>query len=147
MLVDVLAARQAIQQRTAWRIDGTLREFPKFKPVNLWFDYPTHQVDTKDILKEVESEGEKPPWQRAMDKRKPKAVKAKDRKISLENAIDNSNFGEPVTVQTLAEYMGVTEKTVRNRVKEHGGFAIDNNIIVREKNVIITSLNNETEGK
>ncbi|MCK9327622.1 MAG: HTH domain-containing protein, partial [Bacteroidales bacterium] len=117
------------------------------KPVNLWFTYPTHQVDEDGLLKDQESEGDKAPWQRAMEKRKPKAVKAKDRKISLENAIDNSNFGEPVTVQTLAEYMGVTEKTVRNRVKEHGGFAIDNNIIVREKNVIITSLNNETEGK
>ena len=25
---------------TAWRIEGTLREFARFDPVNLWFDYP-----------------------------------------------------------------------------------------------------------
>ena len=32
-----------------------------------------------------------------------------------------------MTVSALAEYMGVTEKTVRNRLKEHGGFWIDDN--------------------
>lgn len=30
-----------------------------------------------------------------------------------------------LTVKAMAEYMGVTEKTVRNRLKEHGGFWID----------------------
>ena len=30
-----------------------------------------------------------------------------------------------VTVKELAESMGTTEKTVRNRIKEHGGFWID----------------------
>ena len=29
------------------------------------------------------------------------------------------------TVKELAESMGTTEKTVRNRIKEHGGFWID----------------------
>ncbi|MBQ9000511.1 MAG: hypothetical protein IJ087_01505, partial [Eggerthellaceae bacterium] len=29
----------------AWRIEGTLREFPKFAPVNAWFDWPLHVVD------------------------------------------------------------------------------------------------------
>ena len=32
---------------------------------------------------------------------------------------------DKVTVKAMAEYMGVTEKTVRNRLKEHGGFWID----------------------
>lgn len=31
---------------TAWRIEGTLREFARFEPVNLWFDYPIHKLDT-----------------------------------------------------------------------------------------------------
>lgn len=32
---------------TAWRIEGTLREFPRFAPVNAWFDWPLHVVDDK----------------------------------------------------------------------------------------------------
>ena len=29
----------------------------------------------------------------------------------------------------MAEYMGVTPKTVRNRLKEHGGFWIDEGVV------------------
>ena len=32
--------KKTVKAKTAWRIEGTLREFPKFDPVNLWFDYP-----------------------------------------------------------------------------------------------------------
>jgi len=133
MLTDVQAARESIQQRTAWRIDGTLREFPKFKPVNLWFDYPTHQVDDKDILKNVESEGEKAPWQKAIGKRKPKEVKAKDRKLSVEVAYEACTFDGEVSVKNLSEYMGVTEKTVRNRLTELGNYEIKNGYVTRKK--------------
>ena len=31
---------------TAWRIEGTLREFAGFKPINLWFDWPLHVADS-----------------------------------------------------------------------------------------------------
>ncbi len=133
MLKNIYAARQAIQQRSAWRIDATLREFPKFKPVNLWFNYPTHQVDDNNILKNVETEGEKAPWKRAMEKRKPKAKKEKDRKIAVENAYEACMIGTTVTVQAMAEYMGVTEKTVKNRIREHGDYYIDGSIVGKKK--------------
>jgi len=35
---------------TAWRIEGTLREFPRFAPLNIWFDYPVHSEDTEHLL-------------------------------------------------------------------------------------------------
>lgn len=133
MLKDVYAARQAIQQRTAWRIDGTLREFPKFKPVNMWFTYPTHKVDDKNILKDAEAEGDKPPWQKAKDKRKPKESKAKERKRAVEVAYEAAGFNGPVSVQSMAEYMGVTEKTARTRIKEHGSFEIEASMVGRKK--------------
>jgi RecA-family ATPase len=132
MLPDIYAARQAIQQRSAWRIDGTLREFPKFKPVNLWFNYPTHQVDDKNILKEVETEGEKAPWKRSFEKKKSPQERKKERLKSLETAIQGSSFDGNVTVEALSEYMGVVEKTVRNRIKEHPKYEIIQNE-VREK--------------
>ena len=38
--LEKAAGRAASQP--AWRIEGTLREFGRFEPVNLWFDYPVH---------------------------------------------------------------------------------------------------------
>jgi RecA-family ATPase len=133
MLKDVYAARQMIQQRTAWRIDGTLREFPKFKPVNLWFTYPTHQVDEDGLLKDQQSETEKAPWQRAIEKRKPKAQKKKERKKAVEIAYEACTFDGDVTLKNMSEYMGVTERTVRNRLNEHGGFEVENGKVERKK--------------
>ena len=40
---------------TAWRIEGTLREFPHFRPVSAWFDWPLHVVD--DALAECGEAG------------------------------------------------------------------------------------------
>ena len=42
-----------------------------------------------------------------------------------ETAFEACGIDDKVTVKAMAEYMGVTEKTVRNRLKEHGGFWID----------------------
>ena len=47
-------AVRAARQCTAWRIDGTLREFPKFDPINAWFKYPIHVLD--DSLKDISLE-------------------------------------------------------------------------------------------
>jgi len=132
MLIDVLAARQTIQQRTAWRIDGTLREFPKFKPVNLWFTYPTHQVDEDGLLKDQESEGDKAPWQRNFSKKKSADEVKKERKKSIETAYEACTFNGEVTVKALAEYTGKSEDTVRRHLKEHGGFWVDNGMVGRK---------------
>lgn len=131
-MAAVEAAKKAAEARTAWRIDGTLREFPKFPPVNLWFDFPVHRNDESGVLSDIDPEGDAPGWQRAMQKRKPKEVKEKERKASLETAFEACNLGEKVTLQDLAEYMGVTDKTVRNRLKEHGGFWVDDNEVGRK---------------
>ena len=40
-------------------------------------------------------------------------------------AFEACGINENVTVEDLAEYMAVTEKTVRNRLKEHGGFVVE----------------------
>ena len=69
LMDDIAAARKAVQSRTAWRIEGTLREFPKFSPVNLWFDYPIHRMDCVGVLKDIAPEAEQPQWKRAMSKR------------------------------------------------------------------------------
>ena len=117
---------KAVSVRTAWRIDGTLREFPKFAPVNLWFDYPIHRPDDAGSLKDIQPDEEKPPWQRGTDKIKKNAKDRKaDRKKALEEAIEGSNFGEAPTIKDVAGYLGVSERTARDRIKEHGGYTYE----------------------
>lgn len=118
-------AKTKTNTMTAWRIEGTLREFPKFNPVNLWFDYPVHRVDESGVLSDVDPDEMTPSWKKNFTKKKnPKDAK-EERKTALETAFNACNFGDNVTIKTLAEYMGISDKTVRNRIKEHGGFWID----------------------
>ena len=113
---------QKVKQKTAWRVEGTLREFPRFEPVNLWFDYPVHKVDTINVLKDIQHESDKPSWQKAKDKRKSKDTKKEERINALEIAFSSLEIGgEQITVRDLAEEMGVSERTVWNRIQEHDG--------------------------
>lgn len=129
MMIDEAVKR--VHAMTAWRIEGTLREFPKFVPVNLWFDYPVHSVDRIGTLKDIQAESEKPSWKRAIDKRKPKEQKLKERKEALETAFDGCSINGQVTVSDLEEYMALTKNSVKNRIKEHGGFKIEDGIVSR----------------
>ncbi len=127
------ASKKDVRQRTAWRIEGTLREFPKFPPVNLWFDYPVHHVDDTGVLKDVDTEDEKAPWQKAIEKRRPKDVKVKERNTAIEVAFEACMIDGQITLQDMAEYLGIAEKSVRRRLKEHGGFEVENGKIRRTK--------------
>lgn len=122
------AAKTRARAVTAWRIEGTLREFPKFPAVNLWFDYPCHRVDTVGILGDIQPEADGTSWQKNFKKKRTPEQAKKDRMDSLEEqyeSLKSFNQDGKVTVKELAESMGTTEKTVRNRIKEHGGFWID----------------------
>ena len=119
------AARKRAESMTAWRIEGTLREFQKFAPVNLWFDYPVHRGDESGVLSDVNPESEVPAWQKNFKKKKSPEARKEDRKGSIETAYEACGIDGTVTLKAMAEYMGMTEKTVRSRIKEHGGFWID----------------------
>jgi RecA-family ATPase len=129
---DISAAEKAVQNRTAWRVEGTLREFPKFQPKYLWFDYPRHRMDEIGVLKDLEADGEAPPWQRASGKAKKNAEKkAVSKKREFEDAVQNCNMGEPPTVKDLVNWYSsagkeVPERTIRSWVKKFG-FYIDKN--------------------
>ena len=125
VIEDVGKVRKEVESRSAWRIEGTLREFPKFAPVNLWFKYPVHSIDNIGVLKDIAVDDGMPTWKKNFAKKKTDAERKNERKNSLETAFEACGIDDKVTVKSMAEYMGVTEKTVRNRLKEHGGFWID----------------------
>ena len=127
-------ARQGARERTAWRIEGTLREFPKFSPLNLWFTYPIHRMDRVGVLADIQPEDEKPLWQKGKDARKRQAKKEQEGKQSKYNmAIVNFRFGHDdryPTVKELYEQMKEdaeaigepypAEKTIWNSLKKLG---------------------------
>ena len=130
LIKEINAARKVVQTRTAWRIEGTLREFPKFAPVNFWFDYPIHKQDEIGVLKDLEAEnginGKNSPYQKNFSRQKTPEERKKERADSIETAFDACCMGSDfVSISSLADYTGTTEKTVRKRLKEHGGFWID----------------------
>lgn len=125
VIEDVGKVRKEVESRSAWRIEGTLREFPKFAPVNLWFKYPVHNIDNIGVLKDIAVDDGMPTWKKNFAKKKTDAERKTERKNSLETAFEACGIDDKVTVKAMAEYMGVSEKTVRRRLKEHGGFWID----------------------
>ncbi len=122
---DVEEAEKAAQTATAWRMEGTLREYPSFAPVDMWFRYPVHELDTSGVLGDIKPESDKPFWQKGIEARKSKEEKKEERKQSIETAYEACKINGKVTLDDMANYMGVTEKTVRNRIKEHGNYWID----------------------
>lgn len=128
LVKKVQAARVRLGKRTAWRVEGTLREFERFPPVNLWFDYPIHTADAAGVLGDVRPEAEMKPWEKGAKRNKENAPsrrqKARDR---LDMAVANANMGEPPTVKQLADYMDLDESTVRKYVKSSEKFILDKN--------------------
>lgn len=131
-LTEKLTVRVSqVEHMSAWRVEGTLREFNKFQPVNLWFDYPRHVVDKTGVLKDINPDDVNPKqtWKKNFNKNKKTPEERKKERIqSLDQAFESlATFNEDNTVDitSLADSMGVTEKTIRNRLKEHGGFWID----------------------
>lgn len=129
---EVARVVQRVRKSTAWRVEGTLREYAKFDPVDIWFTYPIHRVDDVGSLKDLHPHGESPPWQKATERRKTSANKErKTREAQFEDAVANCNFGEPPTVKDLTEWFEksgkeVSERTIRNWIREFG-YKIDRN--------------------
>lgn len=122
------AAVRKAQKRTAWRIEGTLREFERFEPVNLWFDYPVHQLDDgllEDLVPDADARatgyaGAQQRWKHDTPaQRKEKSAK------QLESAFEACTIDGEVTVEAIAQYMNLTSRTVKERLRKDGRFWVD----------------------
>ena len=113
---------------TAWRLESSLREFPNFKPVNFWFEYPIHRVDDKGILHKVYATGDP---KANLEKSGKRSQTPESRKDEFDTAFDiNVDEDGSCDVNELADYLGVSERTIRNRINEFS------DEYKREKNVI-----------
>lgn len=129
-------ATDAVRISTAWRVEGTLREFAKFKPVNMWFSYPVHALDETGVLADIQLEETTQNWKKNLDSKKAneKKKKSADERfaIAMNVLFDGIN---PVELSEIVEYFStenkpVSEKTIRRWVKNNGDFEVKNNQII-----------------
>lgn len=126
---------------TAWRISGTLREFPTFEAVNVWFAYPIHKVDDTGLLAMAAEEGSLADIQaKALAKgrvlgNQVKTAKKESRISKIDEAYEALSFGgkEMVFVQDIANYFDVTVKTIRSDILKNGKFEIKNSIVNKKQ--------------
>lgn len=117
---------------TGWRLEGTLREFPAMEPRRFFFRYPLHIEDTDGLLVDTTAKGEKPDWKKLKEQKKKEADKRrKDIGDELTVAYQACSIDGDPTVEALAEYLGCTPKTVRNRVKANKGFEVKDGTVMR----------------
>jgi hypothetical protein len=123
-LSDDIRNWEAKRGATAWRLESSLREFENIVPVNFWFEYPIHRVDTNENLKPM-------PIQGSLDAGRLKSKYHKTtenaeqefRKAFMAVNLD----GTGATVEDMAAYLGLAARTIRDRIKKmNGEFTLDN---------------------
>ena len=132
---DIEAATRRALAQTAWRIEGTLREFARFDPVNLWFDYPVHKLDT-GLLEDLQPESDyKALGAKGAAKRWAggKDAAAQKSKRQLSEAFEACMMDGEVTVYSMAEYLELKPRTVKTRLKADGGYWIDGEKVGRKE--------------
>jgi RecA-family ATPase len=123
------AMRKDVAGRTAWRVEGILREFAAPDPINLYFQYPKHVLDLEGDLSKKKVEAEKPPWKRGSEKAK---KNADDRKVKLDEAFNYTQKKGHTSIKDIAEYMEISQKTARRYVESDSRFYIENGLVFEE---------------
>ena len=124
-------AMAATESATGWRIDGILREFPGFKPKDIWFRWPCHEADTTGMLKDVLSEGEE-----NIRRRKGPTKKEKLEAMGAEFSLIFDTLaarGGDVTAQAMAEDMRVSVKEIYSMAQKLKTFVIKDSIVRRKE--------------
>ena len=110
-------AIERASRKTAWRIEATLREFPPFDPIDLWFDYPVHRLDKTGELKSIQvddGQSHKSWKQQQADKGR----ETTDAYIQvIEDLMSDSEDGT-VHYEEIAEAMGKDPDTVRRDLSD-----------------------------
>jgi RecA-family ATPase len=132
MNANIIAGEEIIKHESAWRIEGTLREFPSFDPVNVWFRYPIHIVDGSDVLKDISLDDDLPHRKGGEANKKTQAEKKKDKLDDLLEAFDYCKNDEGIArYGDLKEYLGVkSTNTIKTWVEDSDKLEIKNKAVV-----------------
>ena len=115
--------KAALDCVTAWRVETTLREFPKLKPIDLWFEYPLHRLDRTGALADAESDIIRPGqnYRKNFSKRQTPEQRAENRKQDFEThfySLRSFNENGTVSLKELSEQLGKGVSTVRRWIED-----------------------------
>ena len=129
LLERIEAARARLGKRTAWRIEGTLREFERFAPVNVWFDYPVHMSDRAGVLGDIDLAREEQRKKReikAAEQQTRKEENDQQRNAKIENAIQlHGGLGTVTTTDIYQYFSGQASKSTVQRWLRAAGYRGD----------------------
>lgn len=128
--IDIASENKRVQELTAWQIEGTLREFPKLRPKYIWFDFPIHRMDESKVLKDLATvNSKKSNYKKNFSRKKTTAERSDERKQSIQAAFSAVAKNGKAKIADLAEVMGCSEKTVKNRAVESGCFEVEKGFV------------------
>lgn len=117
-IIDLLALEPPLSIMTEtygypFKVESVLREFKPFKPINIWFKYPLHSLDTGKLLDHAPVSGSSASNLTKSQKRNKKQIED-----VFEKCKDDSGTA---TIESIADALGCSSRTVRSRVKESNG--------------------------
>lgn len=111
---------------TAWRVEGSLREFSNFRPFSCWFSFPVHRIDQEGVLNEYSSKGS---VTANFSKRSNYSTKS-SRLADLDVAFGFLACNGQVPIDEMAGYLDKSERTIRRYLEEFSEqYFIEKNII------------------
>ena len=129
--------RRQVENATGWRVEPTLREFAPMAPFTRFFRYTLHLADDHGLLVDAPTKGEDA-WGR---KGKKETASARKRRKESEKEGRVSDFddeiselvsdGESPTIEETGQQLGVTARTIRNRLKKSVLYSIRDGRIVQ----------------
>jgi len=106
--VHLAPLRHSLGQMTAWRMEGTLREFAPMPPRCFWFRHPFHTMDQAEALSDAKAEGEEPAWKaQAEATKEAKAAARKERVEQIALAFSTLSLAGDVPLAELADQSGL----------------------------------------
>lgn len=111
-------AEKKAEHVTGWRIGGILREFPAFKPRNVFFCYPVHPIDRWDLLADAKADGEI-----SKTESRRTAIKEVQETNTVETLLvvkDLLKGSDSIKVEQVAEALNLSLKQTYTRLKKAG---------------------------
>jgi len=114
-----------------WRLEGSLREFANFKPINFWYDCPLHVLDLDGSLEKLYASGD-PKSNLESSPNRRKSDNALEKVKDAFNELKGTGYF--VNLAIMADKIGITDKTLRRWITEKcdGFYYFDNGRVYRK---------------
>ncbi len=119
-LTQVKNKGDAEDEAVAMRVEGTLREFPPFKPLIIRFAYPVHCLDELDEYNNAKADGE------------PASEAEIEGHLDIAfDCLSSWNGSDAVLVGEMMKYFDTSRNTLKKYLDGHGGFERDKKGFIR----------------